>query len=114
MKILVCGSRTYEDVARVCVTLAGFVEPEGEPPTIMTGAARGADTIAAREAQGMGLPVELYPADWEKYGSAAGPIRNRLMLDQQPDLVVAFGEGRGTEDTVREAARRGIPVRRKP
>lgn len=59
----------------------------------------------------MGFPVERYPADWERYGKRAGPIRNRKMLDQGPDLVVAFGGDKGTADCVREARRRGIAVR---
>jgi len=42
-----------------------------------------------------------YPADWETYGRAAGPIRNQKMLDsEQINLCVAFPGGAGTADMV--------------
>ena len=48
------------------------------------------------------------PADWTKHGKAAGPIRNQKMLDECPDLVVAFPGGKGTADMVRRAMKAGI------
>jgi hypothetical protein len=81
---------------------------------IVHGAARGADTIAGETARILGMPVEAYPADWNKHGRSAGPIRNRKMLDTKPDLVIAFHEdiesSKGTKDCVNEALRRGIQV----
>jgi len=123
--ILVCGSRKWRDAIAVHLALA--CEPRmcrrgdedilvlhgnagGHDP--LTGATMGADKIADREARGLGYEVHSFPADWKRYGKAAGPIRNRLMLDEDPDLVLAFGGGRGTLDTITEAERRGIPVRR--
>ena len=61
-----------------------------------------------------GAVIKRFPADWTKFGTKAGPIRNREMLDLQPDLVIAFHrnlkKSKGTIDTVMEANRRGIPV----
>jgi hypothetical protein len=56
--------------------------------------------------------VRVFPADWERYKRRAGIIRNLEMLDQEPDLVIAFwdGKSRGTAHTIGEARRRGIPV----
>jgi len=56
-----------------------------------------------------------FPAHWDEYGRAAGPIRNRQMLDKGwADAVVAFhlnlDESKGTADMVREARKRGLPV----
>jgi len=110
--IVVCGGRTYQDAARIRSTIEEYVPADGgELPTIHQGGSRGADTLAASEAQDMGLPVISWPAAWQQYGRAAGPIRNRAMLDAGPDLVIAFGGGKGTDDCVREARRRGIEVR---
>lgn len=54
---------------------------------------------------------EEYPADWKRYGMAAGPIRNRRMLKEgKPDIVIAFAGGRGTADMVRQAKAAGVPV----
>jgi hypothetical protein len=68
--------------------------------------------LAERVARVYGYAVQAYPADWEVHGNAAGPIRNRLMLDRNPDRVLAFhkNQSRGTQDTIDEARRRGIPV----
>lgn len=110
MIVLVCGDRFWTDKEKIRVRLGKL--PAGT--TVIHGAARGADSIAGAEAQEFGFKVMAVPADWAKHGKAAGPIRNREMLDQKPDLVIAFHpnlEGsKGTKDTVTEAWRRGIPV----
>ena len=113
--ILVCGSREWRD--RNAVHLVLMCEPNHQgwgdaPIRIIHGACRGADEFAEQSAKDLGYEVQWFRADWSKHGKAAGPIRNRQMLDEQPDLVVAFGQGKGTNDTVTEAERRGIPVRR--
>jgi len=110
MLILACGSRFYTDRAEVRRQLLQFWPDPGYE--VIVGAARGADTLAAEEAQKFGARVRSFPADWQQFGRAAGPIRTRQMMDEQPDLVLAFGEGRGTDFAVAEAERRGIPVRR--
>jgi len=56
------------------------------------------------------IACETYPADWDKHGKAAGPIRNQEMLDQHPDFVLAFPGGNGTADMVARARRAGVPV----
>jgi len=54
-----------------------------------------------------------YPANWDRDGKAAGPIRNKLMLDMHPGirLVVAFSGGRGTRNMVEQASKRGIQIK---
>ena len=64
----------------------------------------------------MGVPVEVYPADWTRYGKPAGPIRNRQMLNEgKPDMVIAFHDDLsvsvGTKDMVDIANAAGLPVR---
>lgn len=54
---------------------------------------------------------QVYEADWGKHGRAAGPIRNRKMLEHV-ELLIAFPGGRGTEDCIRAAHEQGIPVLR--
>lgn len=63
-------------------------------------------------ARQLGLAVEVHPADWGRYGKAAGPIRNQEMLESGIDLVIALPGGRGTADMVRRAEGAGVPVRR--
>lgn len=109
MKVLVCGDRDWKDINLIMEA----VENLGEV-VIIHGNARGADRLAGAVARTLGLPEVIVPAQWPYYGKSAGPIRNRWMLDLEPDLVVAFHdcieESKGTKDCVNEAKRRGIPT----
>ena len=112
-RILVCGSRTWSDME----ALRTVLDPRPDDGVVLIhGGARGADRLAGEYAAGRGWPVEVYPADWNRHGKAAGPIRNKQMLDEgHPTEVIAFTdkplyESRGTADMVRRATRAGIPV----
>lgn len=105
-RILVCGGRDFDDYAALAEALDVM-----RPSVVIHGAARGADSLAHRWAQNRCVPVESYPADWRTHGKAAGPIRNRRMLDEgKPDIVAAFPGGRGTEHMISIAMKAGIPV----
>lgn len=110
MKVLVCGSRFYTDYSRILQYVRSL-----ENAVIIAGGARGADTLGVRAAKACGFTFREYPANWEKYGKKAGPIRNQTMLDMEsPDIVVAFhediGSSKGTKDMVTRARRSGVPV----
>lgn len=106
-RVLVCGGRDFDDAALLENTLN---EIDGVH-VVIHGASRGADTLARQWAQLRGIAHEPYPAQWERDGKAAGPIRNRAMLvNGRPDIVVAFSGGRGTQDCVKQAESMGIRV----
>jgi hypothetical protein len=108
MKVLVCGSRSWNRPSLIGRRLAKLPNDA----EIIHGGARGADELAATYARALGIPVTAYPADWRGKGKRAGIIRNLEMLDQKPDLVLAFwdGESAGTRHTIGEAENRGIKV----
>lgn len=110
MIVLVCGGRNFVDYD----LLAGYLDGlhRCRPITkIIHGAARGADSLAGRWAQELGIASRAFPADWKAHGRGAGPIRNQQMLDEgRPESVVAFPGGRGTADMVRRAKAAGLPV----
>jgi hypothetical protein len=109
MRVLVCGSRDWTDREIIARRLYDFHDEDLE---VIHGAARGADRIAGDEAEAQMLSVRAFPADWERHGKVAGFIRNVQMLDEEPDLVLAFqiNGSRGTQHTIDEARKRGIPV----
>jgi hypothetical protein len=86
---------------------------------LLHGGARGADRTIGRAAFQLGWSVEVLPADWRRHGRAAGPIRNRELLELAISraealssaaapvsvLVVAFPGGASTASLVREARR---------
>lgn len=110
-RVLVCGGREFDDVSLLAVEMEKVWRRFGYPAVIIHGDARGADRLAEEWAIRHGVPVKAYPADWERDGRAAGPIRNQRMLDEgKPDLVVAFPGGAGTADLVRRAKAAGVEV----
>lgn len=116
-RILVCGGRAYDDRERVYRILDKAVEGiNGSGRTwnirLIHGAAKGADSLAAKWAAERGIDSISYPADWDTYGKRAGFIRNKQMLDEgKPNAVIAFPGGVGTRMMVQLAKRVGVPVK---
>lgn len=103
MRVLVCGGRTYRNYRAVTRELAHLRPTD----VLVHGGAPGADTLAAKL---WPYQAEVWPAEWDQFGKAAGPIRNRLMLESGIDLVIAFPGGRGTADLTRRALELGVWV----
>lgn len=107
MRILVCGSRDWTNRALLS-TVLDTVKHREIIEVIIEGEATGADTMAREWAEDNGILVKKFPADWDRYGKAAGPIRNKQMLvEGKPDLVLAFtldlASSRGTKNMVMQA-----------
>lgn len=107
-----CGSRAYDDKEYLWSHLSALHDLEAVD-VVIEGEAPGADTLARQWADSMGIPVEKYPAQWDKYGKAAGPIRNTQMLvEGKPDLVFAFSKdlasSLGTANMVSQAKRSAV------
>jgi hypothetical protein len=110
-KVLICGDRNWTN----SVAIENFINKYlPKDIIIVTGNARGADYWAEQYCKMNKIENKSIPANWKKYGRAAGPIRNREMLNEKPILVVAFHSdiknSLGTKDTVTEARNRKIPV----
>ena len=99
-RVLVCGSRDFADRGLLDAKLDEIRERLRDiPMRVISGAARGADRMAAEWAARNGVPCDEYPAEWDRYGKSAGYRRNERMLNEgKPHLVVGFpqGESRGT------------------
>lgn len=112
---LICGDRNYVDYDDFCQRMAKVVEEEkhGLPNGVISGHARGADTMGERWAKENNLLLSVFPADWNTYGNSAGPIRNAQMLKEKPQLVVAFlaPNSKGTKNMIEQAAHAGTPTK---
>jgi hypothetical protein len=63
-------------------------------------------------AKSKGYTVEVHPADWQRYGLAAGPKRNKEMAAAAHALIAIWdGQSRGTKNMIDEARAAGLPVR---
>ncbi|MEU4296421.1 DUF2493 domain-containing protein [Kitasatospora aureofaciens] len=113
-RILVTGSRAWSDRARVEWALGVAFRAFRPIVVVHGGCPTGADAMAAVWAQRAGVEVEAWPADWDRHGRAAGPIRNAQMVAAGARFCLAFvlPGSRGTADCVRRAEASGIPVRR--
>lgn len=108
-RVLATGGRNFTNVDQVRSVLT---ELAGQHPTaiLVHGDARGLDRLAASIALDIGWQVEPHPADWQRNGRGAGPIRNQEMVDSGADLCLVFSGGNGTADCRRRAVKAGIPV----
>lgn len=100
--VLITGGR-YFNKRDLLFSELNRLHNEEEIVTIIHGDANGADSLGAQWAYERGIEQLIFPAEWKKYGGMAGPIRNRKMLNEKPDLVVAFPGGKGTANMVRIA-----------
>ncbi len=118
-RIIIAGSRQFNDYGKMLKAL----DEQGvhlinsiDPIEIISGHASGADTLGEKFAKAYGYPLKIFPADWDKYGRAAGPIRNEQMAKYAADadrgILIAFpvGESRGTRNMIKLAKQYGLEV----
>lgn len=115
-KVLFTGDRDWDDRKAVSSILKELTHNHAPLHILLiTGGARGLDTIAEEEAEKQGIHVARINALWDSYNNAAGPIRNAIMLNLKPDEVIAFHpnleHSKGTKNCVQQARKRDIPVR---
>lgn len=110
MRVLVCGGRNFDDVCLLYTTL-NSIHDVFPISVVIEGGATGADRLASIWSKHKGIQTQTFLAEWAKHGRAAGPLRNRLMLEQgKPDLVVAFPGGAGTRNMIEQAKKAGVKL----
>ena len=115
MRVIIAGGRDFTNVNVMAETLNNLQDVdhviEIEKLTLICGMARGADLTAYKLFSEVGLPVKMYPADWDQYGKSAGYIRNNKMADVA-DMLIAFwdGESRGTAHMINTMKQQHKPV----
>lgn len=108
MKVIIAGSRSITDafMVRRAVEDSGFRVTE-----VVCGLARGVDKLGRLYAQRNNIPVKEFPANWEKFGRAAGFKRNREMA-LYADALIAIWDGysKGTANMIRQAEERSLKL----
>lgn len=113
-RIIIAGTRTFDDYAllrKTMCNLFGHVPPS--QMEVMSGhCLTGADHYGEVFAKRNGIRLTLFPADWKKYGKAAGPVRNRQMAEYAaPDgycVIFWDGKSRGSRNMIAEAKKAGV------
>lgn len=101
VKMIIAGSRSFSDYETLVGEVKKAIEKCGVT-TIISGHADGADKLGEAAAKELGLKLEVYPADWKKFGKAAGYRRNEQMA-AIADILLAFWdeESKGTAHMIR-------------
>lgn len=102
MKVIIAGSRhmpfSMFPLIQQAVDKSGFNVTE-----VVCGMAKGADQLGGKWAYQNGIPVKKFPADWDKHGKAAGPIRNAEMGQYADAAIIFIWDGsRGSADMERK------------
>lgn len=108
MRTIISGSRTITDAGLLYRVMERC---PWEPTTILSGGARGVDKLGEEWAREWGIPLEVYPANWEKYGKTAGFIRNSQMASKARALVaIKTGVSNGTKNMIKHAVEHGLHI----
>jgi len=112
-RVIVCGGRDFNDYEYMSKVLDKYLQGINKME-IVSGHAKGADTLGEKYAEAHNILCPVFPADWENNGRIAGFIRNSKMIDyvmEEKPLVIAFWDGKshGTKDTLKKAFIKNIP-----
>ena len=108
MRTIIAGSR---DITNYGAVEAAYITCPWEVTQIVSGGARGVDTLGEQLAEVLDIPLVVFPAEWDKYGKAAGSIRNEVMA-KNADALIAIWDGRstGTKNMIKIAKHLGLKI----
>ena len=113
-KIIIAGGRDFMDYNLLKEKANKILQEKKviHKIVIISGCARGADTLGLRYASENTFDVEEYPADWDKYGKKAGYLRNVEMAENANALIAFWdGKSKGTKHMIDIATERNLPIR---
>lgn len=91
-RVIIAGGRDFADYTPLSKTMDEYLSGISDDISIVCGQARGADTLGEQYAKEHGYDVHYFPAEWKRYGKAAGYIRNTEMA-KNADALVGFWDG---------------------
>lgn len=113
MRLIIAGGRDFKDYIFLESEVLKFTKGvPAEQLTIVSGKARGADSVGEELAKGYKLKLVEFPADWEKHGRGAGFVRNKQMAEYATHLLAFWdGKSKGTENMILTAHKMGLIVK---
>ena len=113
MTIVIGGCRNFNDRSVVFQCLDEYLKLYKNTSEIifLSGHCSGVDLLAEEYAKQYHYKLKIFPAEWGKYGRAAGSIRNKTMVEKS-DVVIAFwdGKSRGTKNLIELAKKSKCPL----
>ena len=112
-KVIIAGGRdfnNYELLKNKCDYYLSNLD--NTEIVIISGVARGADSLGEKYAKERGYKIDSYPANWNKYGKSAGYRRNKEMVDIASAAICFWdGKSKGTKHTIDLCKEKGIPIK---
>ena len=111
-KVIIAGSRDFSNYSYLKNKMDIILSSIKEDVEIVSGKAPGADTLGENYAKERNYPIKPFPADWNKFGKRAGPIRNSEM-SEYADACVCFWDGKsdGTKNMIDVARKNKLKLR---
>jgi len=108
MRTIIAGTR---DIISYYQVVTAIRESGFEITEVISGTARGVDSLGERWAREKNIPCQQFPAQWDKYGKSAGYRRNEDMAKVADALIAVWdGQSRGTKHMINIARTRGLQV----
>ena len=109
MKIIIAGSRTFTNYKKLSEVCDQFIQYQTDIEIVSGAYYKGADKLGEQYAKERGFKITQFPADWKRFGRAAGPKRNEQMANYA-DALIAFwdGKSKGTKHMVDLAKSSGL------
>lgn len=108
MRVIIAGSRSITNIDDVKEAWANC---NFDITEVVSGCARGVDLLGEAIARHLGVPIQRFPADWDRFGPSAGPIRNLMMARYADGLIAVWdGTSKGTKHIIRTMKRHNKPV----
>jgi predicted Rossmann fold nucleotide-binding protein DprA/Smf involved in DNA uptake len=108
MKVVIAGSRSVKDYRQL---LTALLHSNFEITEVVCGMAIGTDKLGEKWARVNNIPVKEMPADWNKHGKPAGPIRNRQMAEYADAAIVLWdAKSPGTLNMISEMNKLNKPI----
>jgi hypothetical protein len=108
MKLAIVGSRDYTNYYQLKIIIAKTLKKWNmkisDVTLVVSGGAKGADTLASQWAKEYKKPITMFIPDWKAFGKAAGPMRNTDIVNECTHMI-AFPstKGKGTQDSIKKA-----------
>lgn len=112
MKLIIAGSRHFKFDLTAIQNFIDNLIPENIMVTeVVCGMAKGVDISGKNWADFHHIPVKKFPADWDKHGPAAGPMRNKEMAQYATALLLVWdGKSRGSYNMKSYAQKFNLPI----
>lgn len=114
IKVIIAGGRDFDNYQALEAKCDKYLcnIAKTERIQIVCGEANGADKLGKRYAKNRRYSVKLFPANWDLFGPAAGPLRNGEMADYASVLIAFWdGKSKGTADMIKQAKINKLIVR---